>query len=1060
MHKQSPKPSTTVNKTPHVTGPLPRRSKSPPAVTNRKSVRFGPSLSPEEFCHNLPPSTPVKRGSTPKSATKDVLRRSTPYKPRPSASKSKSTSPSTFSPKLSPKLFTPKTPRIVPTLSPVEETQAAGPTTKLPTREPKLRKGFGKGILTEIAESQTMKVSSRISTPTSMYTKLPNTFSDPVVGNDQLKRRTKVSSLASQNKQSLPNTVPRKKSKSPEPSSSAKRKSVSPINNSGALESRLLKHSPRLAAPSPPAQDTPLHGQDQLKPKSPTFSTPTAIKFSLSPNTSVPMTPQLYKTPDPASRDKPAGKRKSYPSDTFQSPPVAASKHVIVTSDGSTGKVYSLRNSTSPIQNTPQSVPKRSPAVLKKSPSDTKRTSDVKSPAVSNRSPAVLMKSPAVTMKSPVAPKMSPAIEKKPSSALKRSPPVNTTKSPAVSTRTPADPKSQSDIKQSPAVSKKSPAVPNNSPTLKQSPTVQTPPTKLSNTPVRRSSARRSTPKAQISHSQISPEFERSVVHEATPTPKQRPATPRSRSSTPSTSLSSHEPATPRSNTSSISPLPVIYSPRRGRSEDSSKVIHLAWVSPTTRLSFLTPQSNKKPPNSVKIDRVTTPRPPSRRSLRNEDAFNPKLFKTPKNRNRTSQPEANFTPSLFQISESPRVSKRSSSAPHDTPTPKIRRNRRSVSLPEESEPRMKHTALPEDAFCPYLFRTPKTKLIKTASIPENNCMPQLFKSPPTPVLSEARGVKRPASQHKIPSKARKPETCKSPVESPLVLRETRSKKREEQVEKPREPNKRVINKAAPSSPAKVVLVASPPRSPSTSPFMIKTTIKVLSPSFPAIRMKRNRTSKDTKSLKSPVALRKSKVVTFQKTPTPGKKALPVASETIEIKSSPTPGKKALPVASDTKEIKSSPSPPPIRFLRQRKASTTPVPRKASTVPKPVPLKVQEVTESVPSPIQSKTVVQGDKPVVSQTQAETKGILKPNPKRQALPASRSKVSVSISPMASKLSSPKRTRNISGQYKASKVTFASPSPKIEMRKSSHSQSPTQTEISRYNFRNESTRASRAK
>ena len=1093
MHKQSPKPSTTVNKSPHNTGPLPRRSKSPPTAIKRKSVRFGPSLSPEEFCRHLPPSTPVKRGSTPKSATKAVLRRSTPYKPRPSGSKSKSTSPNTFSPKLSPKLFTPKTPRIIPTLSPVQETQAAGITIKLTTREPKLRKGFGKGILTEIAESQTIKLSSRISTPTSMHSKLPDTFSDPIVGNNQLKRQTKVSSLASQNfsqqdKQSLPNTVSIKKSKSPELSSSAKRKSVSPINKSGTVESQLLRHSPRLVSSLSPAQDTPLFRPNPLKYNSQNLTTPTAITFSLSPNTSVPITPS---TPESVPRDNRAEKRKSSPSlplrlshrvskspDTFQSPPMVATKYVDPASDG-TGKVYRTRDYTSPIvirkspsdtkrtsavispveaMSSPADIPKspadpkRSPAVIRKSPSDSKRTSAVtspadtpSSPAETMRTPVFLRKSPAVPKKSPAVPKRSPAIEKRPSSAMRRSHTVNTTNSPAVPKRTQTDPKSPADLKQSPAVSKKSPAVPNKSPavskrspSLNLSPAVQTPPTKLSKTPVRRSSAGRSTPKLLITHSQISPNFERSVVHEAIPTPKQKPATPRSRSSTPSTNLSSHKPATPRSNTSSLSPLPVIYSPRRTKSDYGSKAPILAWVSPP-RTTSLTPRSINKPPGSVKLDRVATPRPPSRRSVRNEDAFNPKLFKTPKIRNRTSQPEANFTPSLFQIYESPPVSKRSSSAPHNTPTPKIRRDKRSISLPVEREPRKKHTARPEDTFCPYLFRTPKTKLVNTTSRPEDNCMPDLFKSPLTPVRSEARGVKRPASQHKAPSKARKPESCESPEVSPLVVRETRSKRREAQLKKPREPNKRTVNKAAPSSPAKVVLVTSPQRSPVTSPFVIKTTMKVLSPSPPPFRMTRNRISKNTKSLKSPIVLQKSKIVKFRKTPSPVKKPPPVTTEIVELESSA--------------------SPPPIRVLRQRTASTKPVPLKSPKVPKP--MKDPEATKSPPSPIQSKRVLRGDKQTISQTQVESKGIIKSFPKKQSLPVSKNKVTLSISPMASKLSSPKRTRNKAGPTKASKVTFASPSQKVEVRQSSRLHSPTLPEISSYSLRNErSTRATRAK
>lgn len=45
---------------------------STPVMANR-SVTFGPDLSPEQFDHGLPPSTPLKRGATPRRSNRHSL---------------------------------------------------------------------------------------------------------------------------------------------------------------------------------------------------------------------------------------------------------------------------------------------------------------------------------------------------------------------------------------------------------------------------------------------------------------------------------------------------------------------------------------------------------------------------------------------------------------------------------------------------------------------------------------------------------------------------------------------------------------------------------------------------------------------------------------------------------------------------------------------------------------------------------------------------------------------------------------------------------------------------
>jgi len=45
---------------------------STPVASNR-SVTFGPDLSPEQFDNGLPPSTPLKRGATPRRSTRHSL---------------------------------------------------------------------------------------------------------------------------------------------------------------------------------------------------------------------------------------------------------------------------------------------------------------------------------------------------------------------------------------------------------------------------------------------------------------------------------------------------------------------------------------------------------------------------------------------------------------------------------------------------------------------------------------------------------------------------------------------------------------------------------------------------------------------------------------------------------------------------------------------------------------------------------------------------------------------------------------------------------------------------
>ena len=47
-------------------------TQSTPVSANR-SVTFGPDLSPEQFDNGLPPSTPLKRGATPRRATRQSL---------------------------------------------------------------------------------------------------------------------------------------------------------------------------------------------------------------------------------------------------------------------------------------------------------------------------------------------------------------------------------------------------------------------------------------------------------------------------------------------------------------------------------------------------------------------------------------------------------------------------------------------------------------------------------------------------------------------------------------------------------------------------------------------------------------------------------------------------------------------------------------------------------------------------------------------------------------------------------------------------------------------------
>ncbi|KAI6656490.1 hypothetical protein LOD99_1286 [Oopsacas minuta] len=1045
----TPKKYPSTYKHPNSTGLSARRSRSPLTLSSRKSVRFGPSLSPEEFCRNLPPSTPVKRGGTPitRSATKAVLRRSTPYKLPLSVAtqfsklspKAKFTTPNRLqnSPKLSPRqslsknqFSTPKSPKVGKTITPLKETKSLP--VKSMTSETMLRRGLRSAVLSEMKESHNLKLSSRISTPTSIHSKLPT----------------------QQAKASLLITSPRLGSKSPDQLLSPKGTSVSPSNKSGELEfqqSAKKRHtmSPLQNYPAPTRISLPRKSKS-LDLSSSQITTPDTVKLSPSSNQSIvrainspKTTPKMIrKTPEAGilpklteqsrkiSLESPfrMSQRLSKSPDLFQSPPLSGLKHQVVTPvhDSYGSAVQSKSISSTSKSPAVQSVEVKSPALSNKSPAISK-----KSPAVLKNSPAVSKNSPAVSKKSPAVSKKSPAVSKSP--AIPKDSHIYSLRSPTIQTVEAKPPAIQS---KSSAISNKSPAVHTPSNSKSKSPGLRSrSSTNQTDTQVSRSSsakrAVRNTSHVQISHPLVSSEFERSIVHDSTPKLKAR--TPRSYISTPSTNNITATPlsarvASPRSNRSS--PLPK--SPRRGRSLVSSKVLRLAWVSPTCTRS-LTPRV--APLNtSVRVSKsvenhthADTPRPPSRRSLRDQDVFNPRLFDTPKIK--VTDLESNFRPSLFNTPVSPRSTRRATSAPQDSPSVPQLRRKRTASLPKERTPRKKHSAQPEDTFYPYLFRTPRIKPVHTPSKPEEIFLSDLFKSPPTPLLSHLRGAAQKSSR-KTPSKAPRPNTHEPPEVSPLVLRETRVTRRGAQVEKTREVKKRVVNKNAPSSPAKVIIV-SPPKSPSTSPFMIRTKIKPLSPSPLPVRITRNRISNRNtssmakKSVKSTVTTHKAKLVRSARIFSPMGKAKP-----------PIP------------KMESSPSPPPVRILRQRNATST----------KPVAVKTQPPSKidslSPPSPI-NKRVLRSEK------QTEVKGILKILSRRQvSQPQAKNKVTLNLSPMAPKLSNSKRVINEVGRTRAATVSFALSPSKLVATKSADSPPKPLVRTSTRSYSTRITRSSRAK
>ena len=1027
----------------------------------------------------MPPSTPVKRGGTPirKSATLAVLRRSTPYKvPIPlsaqlgkRSSKSIPSSPEEFllnTPKfaLSPPM--PRTPRSVQTLSPVKEIPIVlNPIKPLATEKPGLRRKFTSGVVSEIAQSQSLKLSSRISTPTSLHSKQPTGLLDKGTPTGIHKGGVKMSKLVSSQSfgqsadSNLKTPQIKRNSKSPEVllQQTSKRTSVSPSHQTGQKESpKLQRQSPRLSnSPLPTPSNisgelesqiiqrqsprlsnsplpTPSNGSGELESqiiqrqsprlsKSPvqlqspnpnnlsgqsesplsrtrsprlsrsSLSTPgTHQSPSMKPNSPIPKlsprysqsssrvdtpkflsnsTPKLTspKTPGSAPQRKSiqnlrtssigdslesprVSKRISAPPDTFQSP--VSSRHQ---------SQYFTPQENKPYVNMSPAEFYKSPATFYKSPAVTQKSPAVnqKFPAVNQKFPAVNQKSPAVNQKSPAVNQKFPAVNQKSPAVNQKSPAVNQ-KSPAVNQKSPAvSQKSSAVIQKSSAVNTKFPAVNKRSPTVNQK----------------------------------SP-----AVSQKSPAAKSRGVQTKSRGiQTESQGGKSRKSAPPAlSLRSRVSPSPPLSPPTntsQKRPPGTPKSPHLAWVSPKQ-----SPRSHRSP---IQLESHAET---SSRTLRSEDAFNPKLFQTPKSKNRTSRSEENFSPSLFDTPEFPRGSKRSISAPHDTPpTPSSDSSRppqrkRSKSAPVPKEPRKKNTAVPEDAFVPYLFRSPRTKQVHPPQGPEENFSPGMFRTPPDPLQSpwSGRGVKRPLSTRgNKPTRVKRGELRQSPVTSPLIILDTKLPRIESQVGRGREVLKRGVNKKATSSPAKVVLMSSPTKT-KKSPVKPLESSSSDSISPVPIRLTRNRKSKQ--NIVSPAKL---------SIESPVRKSIRVNKPAKESKvQSPVP----------VEVIKHSISPNLLRGNRQRSASTKPV-----SLKKEIPVKVEK---RVSSPVDSKRVLRVRNEKIAgpfPASSGTKSILKSPSKRQIFSPTKSKINIPISPKVSKLHNLKRT-----EINRGKVSFAA-SPK---------------------------------